>query len=449
MAAIGLAITATCHTFILGSSGNATTDDLALSTEVNIHHDVGVRSEDLTVVILSAGPPPAEDVLLVSGDGMDTVSVTTLETENDECNDVQTLFTGQGNDRWCLRLSGLGAGESVSGTLLGSGSSVNMNLNIRHWWLLPTVVAVVCFAIAASVVWISSRWLPDRITKLLLDRQVKSDHEVDGLADWAKAARKGRQSEEGVLARVRWARRYGRDHVVSMRHSLHEAVESSSLPQCPLLSQATAEAQRTDVPVGDLLSASGARATSAAERLLGQVERASNAKREFDTVATSLVSKIPQNDPNRRAAEQIVNRADGLAKDYLSALTLDDYVRSLQEDLKQLEAYVPKAQRATAVYPAMLDGSVGTFSLRVLQDRQEPESAVAGTIVTSAAMAIIVGLLMAVAIVTVLASQYVPNAAFGTGWDYIVLAATMLGSSSAAGVVTILLLLRGPQNWVG
>jgi hypothetical protein len=65
---------------------------------------------------------------------------------------------------------------------------------------------------------------------------------------------------------------------------------------------------------------------------------------------------------------------------------------------------------------------------------------------TAAGVAVV---LMAIAAATVLVAVYVPSHTFGTFADYVKLATTALGSSSVAGVLALLLLLKGPDDWYG
>lgn len=74
-------------------------------------------------------------------------------------------------------------------------------------------------------------------------------------------------------------------------------------------------------------------------------------------------------------------------------------------------------------------------------------AAIVGAAASAGAVIMAAGVLMVIAVGSVLAAQYVPSQTFGTWSDYFGLAVASFGSSSLAGVLALLVLLRGPQAW--
>ena len=406
-------------------------------------------SESRTLTIAAVGPAPTRETTLTDETGRHTATARTLQSTDVACQGTDVRATGLGEDRWCIRLDGLAPGHVLKGRLAGAGGVVVLTATARHGWLLPAVVAALSLVVAIVLVWATSTWLPVLTVRALLSRELREDGGIAGLKGWADRAGQGRIARSGILSRVRWAKRYGKGQVLAARDELDDLLASGQtrIPPSPLRDDAVVEAARTDVKVGELLTPGGARATSEAERLFELVARADHGIRAFEERGNALLRRIPAEHPDREAAEKLVERLPRDAVGYLSEFTLERFEASLRNGLETLRSYV------SAIEAEAADRVAG-----VAETATEPEPpigarprtaavAAARTVLTGGAVVLAAGLLMAVAVVAVLASQYFPNQTFGTAEDYLVLAATMVGSSTAAGAVTVLLLLRGPEDW--
>ena len=429
-------------------AGPASAQNGPPTAELTIRETVGTERESRVLVIAAAGHQPSVDTFLADKSGQNPVNVRPLEPDDPLCEDVEddeVRITGLGVARWCVLLEDVGAGHEVLGKLKGSESIVALTVTARHGWGLPAIVAFVSFLLAIVLVLVSTRWLPGVATSALLWLALRSDGGITDLPKWAKQASKGRVSESGVLARVRWARRHGKQHVMAARAELDAklAAQPRKIPDCPLRTDGEAEAARTDVKASELLTPAGTRATSPAERLLSLVERAEGAIEAFDEIAAALLERIPADQKN--AAKVLIQQTGQRPVAYLSEFTLDSIVEEFKEVLEQLRQWAADAP------PRMANAALDAVPVGVRSVPAQLRAAAGGAARATfaiGAVTLTAGVLMLVATVAVLATAYVPNHTFGTTTDYVVLAATMLGSSAAAGTLTVLLLLRGPGRLV-
>lgn len=427
---------------LLGSDATAAVPTAAVTYRT--YADPGSRV-DATVVILAAGDPGEKDSILATDTGSGVVMVRVLEADDAECESAPVLHTSLGTDRWCVHLSGITAGEAFKGQLAGASSVVTLTVTARHHAIVPGVVAFGAFILSILLVFFTTKLLPPRVTNLLLGRAKGDPGGVTGLADWANRA-ESRLSPEDILARVNWAKRNGKGQLLAAREALRQKLLSTRIPACPLRAAGTIEAARTDVTADELLTASGARATSTADRLNAVTTRADTAIQAFTEISTLLLSRIPMTDTNRPAANALVARCNLLAVDYLSEFTMDNLIKSLQDALADLRALVPGAPPPISplVVVPVTAGGLTTAILQEIGIGIAPfvrEAFAVGTAVLA------VSIFMLAAVLTVFSTQYFPNQTFGTWIDYAGLAATTFGSASVAGIVAVLALFRGPQQW--
>ncbi|WP_148590007.1 hypothetical protein [Streptomyces sp. WAC01526] len=422
--------------------------------KLTLHLTTGTGTENRTYLLLAGGPPPAHEALLLDEEGLHAVRAVVTSDAGRSCTTDAPRRTGLGEDPWCVRLSGIAAGNSVSGKLAGPSSTVALALTARHaiWWpLLAAFVALVC---AGFIAWLAQRWLPDAVTKLLLWNEKKRCKEIVGLTDWADQAAQGRLALTDIVARLRWARRFGRRQIRAAREDLRLKLGDGDLPSCPLRTSSETESGRTDVKREDLLTDGGARANGAGEHLLQLVEQALEGLKEFRNVAGALIGQLPADATTERArAEENKTKGEGLAENYLSEFTIDAYLSELRGYLATIERIVRPATAGltpTVVAAPALFGAAVRASLTAAGQRLRSGSAtLARTSVVLGTLLLLTGSLMFVAAGAVLMAQYLPNLTFGTFKDYATLVVAAFGSAQVAVILVALLQLKGPADWYG
>lgn len=406
-----------------------------------------------TLVVLAAGRPPSRTALATDATGTKVVTITVLTQTDPACAAVTTIAqTGLGTDRWCLQLSGITPGQHYQGVLTGASTTLTLTLTARDGWPLPTLTALAALLVTIGLLWLATHFLPDLLTRRELAAATADDGGIAGLPAWATSAA-GRLSDTDILARLRWAKRYGKAQVLGARSQLGLLLDDplTLLPSCPLRAAAEAERLRpgADVSAGELLTPAGTRAVSIAEQLLQLVEEATGARIAFDQICAALLADIP--DALHAAGEALRGQGHALGTGFLSPFTMDVYLAGLRDMLTQLHLLVP----APAQPPSLQ--AMAAFALRtstISPGTSVSATRVAGLSVTVAGTAVAVGAILAVAVVlmliavgSVLAVQYFPNQTFGSSTDYFQLVMSAFGTSSAVGLLALLLTLRGPQAW--
>jgi hypothetical protein len=415
--------------------------------------------ESRTYLVLAAGPPPPA-ASLVDADGTTVVPVRITRDAGAACSGEPARRIGLGTDPWCLHLAGVTAGRSVTGTLTGTGTVLKLTVAARHAFWVPALVAAVALLLAVGVAALAGRFVPRWTTSALLRRERSDDGGVTGLAAWATDAA-ARLEDADVLARVRWAKRSGRARVLATRADLRAALDAQPrrIPVCPLRTVAETEAARTDVTRADLLTDGGDVAVGAAEHLLQLVEAAASGIAAFDAISQALIDTIT--DPARRQkAQGLADVPLSGATNYLSEFTLEPYLESLRQHAQRIEQVAredqmarqnrqpgPEATPAERYAGVMLAGFDPASLLRGARRTATAVGAASRTLTTIVPVALLALALMTVAVVAVLATQYLPNRSFGTAADYVTLAVTAFGSAQAAVVFAALLQLGGPAPW--
>jgi hypothetical protein len=360
-----------------------------------------------------------------------------------------------GNDPWCLHLIGVDAGHSVSGQLKGTRSVVTLTVKARQAIWLPALTGALILLLAVLAAWLAGTFLPPRVSRVLLHLEVCKDGGVTGLKEWADKA-DGRISTADVLARVRWAKRVGRGQVLASRASLKAALETkrSVIPECPLRDAGQAETTRGDqVAVDDLLTPGGAATVSTAEHLLQTVETATSGLTNFIAISKELINRISAS-ADKDAAQKLADQTVANAKGYLSEFTLGKYLDSLQQALEDIgrrstasETVAPGTAGLAAV--SLSPSRLAASALSAVRSASVAAVSTARPMIAIVPFALLTLALMIIAVAGVLAVQYFPNPTFGSGADYLALAATAFGAAQAAAVLALLLLLRGPADWYG
>ncbi|MFE6055569.1 hypothetical protein ACFQ6N_32890 [Kitasatospora sp. NPDC056446] len=422
--------------------------------KLTLHATTGTGTESRTYLLLASGPPPANESLLVDEQGRHPVRAIVTAEAGTACTTGAPRPTGLGTDPWCVHLTGVAAGKSVSGKLAGPGGTVALALVARQGIYPPLVAALLTLVAAVFTAWAASQGLPRLMDSRLLRRERRKCAGIDGMQQWATDAAKGRLATADIVARMRWARRFGQAQVRATRADL--AGKLTALPDCPLRANSQAEVDRgDDVTRADLLTDGGARADNAAEHLLQLVEQATEGLEGFLEVADSLIDRIPAALPAR--AEAVGLRSDGadLAEAYLSAFTIDDYLAGLRDYLSTIEDKVraagvtPLPTHTAFAGPALF--AAGTRASLTAAGRRV-QTATATLVRASAAFGavlLLTGALMVVAVGGVLVAQYLPNPTFGTFNDYATLTVTAFGSAQIAAILAALIQLKGPADWYG
>lgn len=401
-----------------------------------------VETTDRTIVILASGPPPAQGGVLVTDDGGATISVQIFDPESQDCLNAPVLNSGLGSNRWCVRLTGIKAGQAFKGQLMGPSSTIALTVAARDKLRFPIAFAAVALVLSVGLLFLTTKALPLLVTSIAL-AQVRDDG-LAGLTEWIRTARI-HLSLQDTLVRVRWAQRHGKQRLTAIRASLQVRLHASAIPKrCPLHVAAQSEAARHDFAISDLLTERGIAAISRAERLTSLVVKSDAAIVDFHNISGVLVSLT--SGPNLHSAQDLMDRGNALAEEYLAEFTYEPFVKRLQDTLDVLRGYVPLPVPPPKVPPHFVPFAAATADMAILGVNIGPTArkTLSFGMVFLAAI-----LLMAVAVAVVLSTQYFPNQTFGSFADYVGLVAAMLGSSSAAGILTVLLLLRSPQEWYG
>jgi hypothetical protein len=119
------------------------------------------------------------------------------------------LQTGLGSGQWCLQLLQIAPGQQYQAVLHGAATDLTLTLTARHNWPLPALTAFLALAAALVLLWLTTRFLPDAITSHELTSAKADEAGIDGLRNWVNHA-EGRLADTDVLARLRWAKRYGK-----------------------------------------------------------------------------------------------------------------------------------------------------------------------------------------------------------------------------------------------
>ena len=401
------------------------------------------------IAILADGTAPTGASVLVDETGRRAVTAIPLPGSDGRCA-IDPMQTGLGTTRWCFALIDVQAGAKATGRLVGDRTIVTLSVEARHDWRNAALVTLAALLAALGLVFVSTRVVPVWLIRAQLWSLTRHDHAIVGFRQWAIDVADVRLSRSDTLARLRWAKRHGTKRIVAARAGLQAAVAASHLDGSPLLAEASAEAARTDVRIDDLLAVTGAVETPHAGNLLGVLAAADASYADFCDSATLLIERIVE--PDARAEAKGL-RAAGLRmhRDVLRPGNLEHYQRALEASLQAIIALVPgetdHAARVIAVGVTGEDSAAGDGRPEL---RPPHERLAALPVVAATATAVVVAaMLMVVASAVVLTGSYLPNHTFGSFADYATLATTALGSSSVAGVLAMVLLLRGPGDWYG
>jgi len=197
-----------------------------LTAALTVRATVLWGSANRRVLVFTAGAPPLHGVLAVDATGTNEVAVRVLKGRH-ACTSAPIARTGLGTSRWCLQIDGIAPGQQYQGVLRGSSTALTLTLTARHdWWFLPLLTALGGLLVALGLLWLTTHFLPDRLTGREPENAMADNDGIDGLGGWPAEA-KGRLAEADVLARLRWAKRYGKARAVQARDQLSVLVAAS------------------------------------------------------------------------------------------------------------------------------------------------------------------------------------------------------------------------------
>jgi hypothetical protein len=129
---------------------------------------------------------------------------------------------------WCVHVYGLQAGYSVNGTLASPCTSLSLTVKRKDTPGWPLAWSVIALLAAAVISWLSSTYVP-ALTSWLRRRWYERANVPAGLGAWVKrAADSGILADDDIVARARWARKYGIRQVVTARKQLAGALADSA-----------------------------------------------------------------------------------------------------------------------------------------------------------------------------------------------------------------------------
>jgi hypothetical protein len=353
---------------------------------------------------------------------------------------------------WCVHVSNLQAGYAVSGTLANANTSLTLTVKRKDGFGFPVLWSIVALIAAAVISMLSSTYVPG-LTSRMRRRRYERDGGIAGLGAWVKAtSANGVLADDDIVARARWARKYGAKQVMAARGQLAAALNDPELSvpaDSPLRRAGDAEAARpaSDVSREDVLTDAGVRAIKAAD-LLKALTQANTAIHDFTASANEIIGALTAPGQVQQAASARDNAllsAHGLSEENMPQFvtTLSGIVQSMRDNFQPQHLELAAAGRLVAA-------ATSVSAVRVAA--AEVTSSVKGSVepvavyIPSVLLALII---MAGAVATVFSTQYLANPNFGTTADYWALGLTAYGSAQATAIAAALLLIRSPKPWYG
>lgn len=355
-------------------------------------------------------------------------------------------------------------------------TNLKLTLALRdHFFFVP--LAVTTFALLLAVVAAGlgpdyvGLWTRSRAVDKELDQNETAldNHRPDGIVgldrEWVNATTLDR-SGNTLLRTIRDVRRHGPIRAGEARARLKRRLEDEKLeeslpPERPLWRAASAEANRSENRITDFLDGTAEPVTHPADDMIATLNRFVALGARLDKLDDHIkrTSGIEEDRKKLlRARLEEVQRFLAVAGDETSISDVDALADQVQGQV--IEAAEPLAPRPTAALVAEMGGEQAA----ILPSRHLPAAAPllanraltgprapARTIRTGRwwpsftedlAIALAFLALMAVAAISVAASDYFPTATFGSTGDYFALFAAALGTASASGILTSLFLWK-------
>lgn len=417
---------------------------------------INTESPDVwfSVNVMGTSPPTATTLADAAGEHVATVTITIGDCPTK----VHAIKRDIGltGSTWCVHVSNLQAGYAVSGTIASPDTSLSLTVKRKDGPWFPLLWSVVAL-VAAAIISLLAFYVPS-LTSKLRRRLYERDDGIAGLGSWVKtAAADGVLADDDIIARAKWARKYGPNQVTEARGQLRKALAEPSLivpDDSPLWQACQVESVRpaNDVRREDLLTERGGRRIEAAN-LLRSLTSADKAIHEFTSKVDAIIAALT--DPDRKqqathARDNALKTAHDLTEDGVPQFldTLDDIFQSITLQPTGLEQRTP--------LPLFSADDLWETERRLSVDRLVSFDHLAGSVRTAVApaavyfpAALLAFIIMAGAVATVFSAQYLANPSFGTPTDYWALIFSAYGSAQATAIAAALLLMRSPKPWYG
>ena len=420
--------------------------------------------DPLYLRIRAVGAPPAS-AHLADDSGAHTASVASAPSHCAHL-PVRDTFTGPAEREWCLSVTSLDAGHTLTGLVAGD-TSLTLSLTRRHsFWSWPLVVLLAgLFAplLTGLVVVALKRFAGNAAIADL----VAAHPEIADLGTWAQAREKEGTPDGTVLG---WVEKIvsGPPLIVQARHHLADALRQTPLgADHPYVVAAWAEARRTKICVSDIADDKGQPKVAAAadylahlkqleadraalvglQKALGGVdsEHAYDAGVALDR-AMEMFKRVSTSAEVPGLTQPIVDATaaiEAATQPKSRPIWFDEHMKTVRENFEVCSAGSGGAghtQHALAAdvaldpkrFADLLTGirSVTTSPLELSGQQLKLDEGIwlAVTVVAAAAA-------LAFAGATVAQKAYFANPAFAAGWDYFTLFSAAFASGAAATVL--------------
>ena len=435
---------------LLAGAGPASADP----TPTLVTLTIDTESPDIwfSVNVMGAAAPAGTELALADAGGEHAAHVAVTVGGCPAQDHAVLREIGLTGSTWCVHVSNLQAGYAVSGTLANANTSLTLTVKRKDGFGFPVLWSIVALIAAAVISMLSSTYVPG-LTSRMRRRRYERDGGIAGLGAWVKAtSANGVLADDDIVARARWARKYGAKQVMAARGQLAAALNDPELSvpaDSPLRRAGDAEAARpaSDVSREDVLTDAGVRAIKAAD-LLKALTQANTAIHDFTASANEIIGALAVPAQIQQAASARDNAllsAHGLSEEDVPQFvtTLSGIVQSMRDNFQPQHLELAAAGRlvaaATSVSAARVTAAKVASSVRGEVDQ-------IAVYIPSVLLALII---MAGAVATVFSTQYLANPNFGTTADYWALGLTAYGSAQATAIAAALLLIRSPKAWYG
>ena len=189
---------------------------------------INTESSDIwfSVNVTGTSPPTATTLADAAGEHVAAVAVTVGDCPAKVHGTKRDI--GLRGSTWCVHVSNLQAGYAVSGTIVSPDTSLSLTVKCKDGPWFPLLWSVAAL-LAAAIISLLSTYAPS-LTSKLRRHLYERDDGIAGLGNWVKtAADDGVLSDDDIIARAKWARKYGPTQVTTAREQLHKALAESSL----------------------------------------------------------------------------------------------------------------------------------------------------------------------------------------------------------------------------
>jgi hypothetical protein len=352
---------------------------------------------------------------------------------------------------------------------------VKLTLALRHnFFLLPFAVTLLALIFAVGVAGIGpdyfGRWLRGKEVK----DQLKQNRKPGGIVglddDWVNATALDRKGNT-LLRAIRDVRTLGPERADQARKRLTARLEKEPKerlpPEHPLRRAASYQAKRSKNEITDFLDATAKPITHPADNMIATLDRFDALCEALEKLAGHIDRTIGITNEKKemlRGRLEEVRRFVAEAGDEPSITDAEALAEQVQQQV--VNAAQPVVPGRTAARPPVAGrvADMGGTQVPIHHSRELPVAAplLAGQVLTGPrvpertirtgrwwpsltedlAIFLAFVVLMAVAAISVAASDYFPTATFGSSGDYLKLFATALGTASASSILTTLFLWK-------